>query len=82
MSLNIKNERTLRLIIELATRTGESQTEAVHKAVAERLDRLEQCAGLIEGMVSVGQDCASRLIEPFRSTDHGDLLYDEAGLPN
>jgi antitoxin VapB len=31
--------------------------------------------------VAIGQDCAKRLKEPFRSTDHGDLLYDERGLP-
>ena len=31
--------------------------------------------------LAIGKDCAARLKEPFRSADHGDLLYDERGLP-
>jgi len=31
--------------------------------------------------IEIGRDCATRLKEPFRSADHGDLLYDEKGLP-
>jgi hypothetical protein len=31
--------------------------------------------------VATGKDCAARLEEPFRSAGHGDLLYDERGLP-
>ena len=36
-------------------------------------------AGLAERLLAIGQDCAPRLQEPFRSADHGDLLYDENG---
>jgi antitoxin VapB len=32
-------------------------------------------------LMAIGKDCAPRLKEPFRSVDHGDLLYDEHGLP-
>ena len=58
-------------------------TAAVTIAVRERLDRVrrEQGASLADRLVEIGQDCAKRLKEPFRSTDHGDLLYDERGLP-
>ena len=58
-------------------------TAAVTTAVRERLDRVrrEQEASLADRLVEIGQDCAKRLREPFRSTDHGDLLYDERGLP-
>jgi len=40
MSLNIKNERTVALVRELAAPTGESQTSAVEEAVRERLERV------------------------------------------
>jgi antitoxin VapB len=83
VGLNIKNPEAHRLAEELAKLTGESMTAAVTTAVRERLDRLrrEQGASLADRLVEIGQDCAKRLKEPFRSTDHGDLLYDERGLP-
>jgi antitoxin VapB len=83
MGLNIKNPETHRLAEELAKRTGESMTSAVTTAVRERLERVrrEQGISLADRLVAIGQDCAKRLKEPFRSTEHGDLLYDERGLP-
>ena len=83
MALNIKSEQTYRLVQELTALTGESMTLAVTVAVRERLARIEagQGEGLAERLVAIGKDCASRLREPFRSADHGDLLYDERGLP-
>jgi antitoxin VapB len=83
MGMNIKNEETHRLVRRLAKLTGESQTEAITKAVSERLDRLQRQAGveLAERLLAIGRDCAARLKEPFRSIEHGDLLYDEDGLP-
>jgi antitoxin VapB len=83
MSLNIKNEETYRMVHELAALTGESMTAAVREAVRDRLERVrqEQNASLAERLVAIGRDCASRLQEPFLSFDHGDLLYDERGLP-
>ena len=83
MSLNIKNRETYRLVLELAKRTGETMTAAVTIAVRERLDRIrsEQGAGLAERLLRIGQDCAKRLKEPYRSANHEDLLYDDRGLP-
>lgn len=83
MSLNIKSEETHRLAQELATATGESMTAAVTQAVRERLERVrrEQGNGLASRLLAIGKDCAGRLKEPFRSTEHGDLLYGEDGLP-
>jgi antitoxin VapB len=83
MGLNIKSEETHRLARELARLTGESMTAAVTEAVRERLDRVrrERAVGLADRLLAIGRDCASRLKEPFRSADHGDLLYDEWGLP-
>jgi antitoxin VapB len=83
MGLNIKNPETHRLIQELAELTGESMTTAVTEAVRERLNRLRnaQAVGLAERLVKIGKDCAAHLREPFKSTNHGELLYDERGLP-
>jgi len=83
MSLNIKNEETHRLARELATLTGESMTAAITEAVRERLDRVrhETGSGLAERLLEIGRDCAPRLVEPYRSANHGDLLYDARGLP-
>ena len=83
MALNIKNEKTQRLAKELAKLTGESMTAAITEAVRERPDRLrsEHGAGLAEALVQIGRDCAAHLREPFRSVDHGELLYNEKGLP-
>jgi antitoxin VapB len=83
MGLNIKNDEAHRLAEELARLTGESMTAAVTIAVRERLERIRRERGesLAERLVAIGKDCAPRLKEPFRSADHGDLLYDERGLP-
>jgi antitoxin VapB len=83
MGLNIKNEETQKLARELARLTGESLTAAITEAVRERLDRVrsEHGAGLAERLVKIGKDCAVHLQEPFRSVDHGELLYNEKGLP-
>jgi antitoxin VapB len=83
MSLNIKSEDTHRLVQELARLTGETQTAAVTTAVRERLERIsqERKAGLADRLLAIGRDVARRLPEPLRTADHGDLLYDEAGLP-
>lgn len=83
MSLNIKNEDTNRLAHELADLTGESLTTAVTVAVRERLSRLQQSkrGALSDRLLKIGKDCAAHLNEPFLTVDHGDLLYDEKGLP-
>ena len=83
MSLNIKSAETHQLVQELAELTGETQTMAVTIAVRERLERVRHLreAGLADRLVAIGRDTAPRLREPFRTGDHGDLLYDERGLP-
>ena len=83
MAPNIKNQDTRRLVKELASLTGENMTEAVTEAVRERLDRLrrQNGAGLAERLLQIGKSCSVRLQEPYRTIDHGDLLYDDKGLP-
>jgi antitoxin VapB len=83
MSLNVKNPEAHELARELAELTGESMSAAVTVAVRERRDRvLADCSGgLVERMLELGRDCAARLPEDVRRIDHGELLYDERGLP-
>ncbi|MGW1346217.1 type II toxin-antitoxin system VapB family antitoxin [Kribbella sp. NPDC002412] len=83
MSLNIKNEDTHQLVRELARLTGQSQTAAVDTAVRERLARVRRLrgAGLADRLLAIGADTAHRLPESLRTAEHGDLLYDESGLP-
>jgi antitoxin VapB len=83
MSLNIKNEETHRLAQELARLTGESMTVAVSEAIRERLERVRSKSkkGMAERLLKIGRECAAHLKEPYKSMDHGDLLYDEKGLP-
>jgi antitoxin VapB len=83
MSLNIKSEEAHRLAQELARLTGESMTAAVTQAMRERLDRVrrERAVSLADRLLAIGKDCAAHLKEPFRTVDHGDLLYEKSGLP-
>jgi antitoxin VapB len=83
MPMNIKNAETERLAKELKSLTGESLTGAITEALRERLQRLRhrQGTGLAERLLAIGADCAPRLKDPFRSAGHGDLLYDDRGLP-
>jgi antitoxin VapB len=83
MGLNIKNEEAHRLARELANATGESMTVAVSAAIRERLERVRGNSKKdpVERILEIGRDCAAHLKEPYKSVEHGDLLYDEKGLP-
>ncbi len=83
MSMNIKNADAHKLARQLTRLTGESLTEAVTESLRERLKRVQdkQAGRLSDRLLEIGRDCARRLKEPYRSAEHGDLLYDEKGLP-
>jgi antitoxin VapB len=83
MSLNIKNPETFRLAHQLAELTGESVTGAVTVSIRDRLDRLQRTEvhGVAERLLEIGRDTAARLPEDVRTVEHGDLLYDDVGLP-
>jgi antitoxin VapB len=86
VSLNIKSDEAERLARELAAVTGESLTRAVTVAVRERLARLQHrddaaAAERAARLREIAQDAAGRWVEPYRTAEHGDLLYDESGLP-
>jgi antitoxin VapB len=86
MSLNIKNADAESLARELAAATGETVTGAVTVALRERLARIGGSRGrspeqIADGLRRLAQDSSKRWVEPYRSADHGNLLYDEDGLP-
>ena len=84
MSLNIKNEETCRLAGELARLTGETMTGAITVALRERLAREKHRRDLdarTQELHAIGQRCAKLMGEGASSLEHGDLLYDERGLP-
>ena len=81
--MNIKSSDTHRLAKELADLTGESMAEAIAEALRERLARVRLANGerLSDQLMAISRDAATRWKEPYRSIDHGDLLYGEDGLP-
>lgn len=83
MGLNIKNEKTHKQAQELARLTGESMTVAVSEAIRERLERVRGNSrqGIAKRLMKIARESGPLWKEPFRSIDHGDLLYDEKGLP-
>lgn len=85
MSLNIKNPAAHALAQRVAKLTGETLTEAVTTALRERLARLEQSGGFDEALYqrlkAIAAGCRKHMKEPWLSVEHGDLLYDERGLP-
>lgn len=84
MSLNIKNEETCRLAGELAHLTGETMTGAITVALRERLERESRQRGVtarLQKMRAIAERCAELLGEDEPPIEHGELLYDERGLP-
>ena len=84
MGLNIKNDETCRLAGELAGLTGETKTGAITVALRERLEREKRRRGAetrARELRAIAERCA-RLMGPGPSAvEHGDMLYDEQGLP-
>jgi antitoxin VapB len=85
MSLNIKRPEAHALAERLAKLTGETLTDAVTVALRERLARLERTTDFDEqryqALKALVKDSRRLWREPYLSTDHGELLYDELGLP-
>ena len=84
MGLNIKNEETCRLASELARLTGTTKTGAITLALRERLERELKRYGVevrLGAMRRSAERCAALVGPGVSSGQHGDLLYDEQGLP-
>ena len=84
MGLNIKNDETCLLARDLARLTGETMTAAITVALRERLEREKRRHDLnarIEELLAIGRRCAETLEPGPSAIEHGDLLFDDQGLP-
>jgi len=83
MALNIRNAEAERLASRLAKLTGENKTEAVTKALRDRLARVMRDRPgrrLADELDEIALQCAKRRVRDDRSADEI-LDYDESGLP-
>lgn len=83
MALSLKDEETDRLARELAGLTGETPTEAIRSALAERLTRERLRRGevpnLADRLMEIGRHCAAPPDRDPRSPD--DIVgYDDTGM--
>lgn len=84
MGLNIKNDETCVLARDLARLTGETMTGAITVALRERLARERRrrdLDGRVDDLLAIGRRCAESLEPGPSAVEHGDLLYDDRGLP-
>jgi antitoxin VapB len=80
MALNIRNAEAERLVAELARRTGESKTDAVIRAVRDRLARIRGGKSRIDELEEIAERCSRLPIRDPREAD--DILgYGDDGLP-
>jgi antitoxin VapB len=80
--LNIKKEQTHRRAKELARLAGESMTEAVDRAITERLERIRKKRNrkaVAEKLLAIGRACSALPVLDKRSPE--EMLYDKHGLP-
>jgi antitoxin VapB len=83
MALSLKDPETDRLAREVAKLTGESLTEAVRTALAERLQRERRKRGraesLVERLNEIARHCASLPNYDTRTPDEI-IGYDDKGM--
>lgn len=85
MALNIRNPETEKLASELARVTGETKTEAVTRALRDRLNRLrrerrKKGRRLADELDDIALHCAALPVYDARPADEI-LRYDENGIP-
>ena len=84
MSLNIKNEQTVALVRELASRTGLSQTGAVEEAVRAKLAEFDAGGAARRAQVSrllAELDQSLTSDQKRRIREERNALYNDDGLP-
>ena len=83
MALNIRNPEAERLADAVVRLTGESKTEAVTRALRDRLARLRRersGRSLADELDEIARHCATLPVRDSRSADEI-LGYDDRGLP-
>ncbi len=81
MDLSIKDPEAHRLAKAIAEQTGDTLTKVVVDSLRERHERLVRRNGRAskEELMAIAKQISRGLRRP--PIDHGDLLYDEHGLP-
>ncbi len=81
MSLSVKDPEAYRLAREIADRTGETLTKVVIDSLRDRQEKVEKkrTKATVDEMMAIAKRAAVGVKRPY--IDHGDLLYDEYGLP-
>jgi antitoxin VapB len=83
MALSLKDKETDRLARAVAALTGETLTDAIRVALAERLERVRMRRGenvrLAEQLMAIGRHCAALPDLDTRSSDEI-IGYDERGM--
>ncbi len=83
MALNIRHPETEQLAEQLADLTGETKTEAVRRALQDRLERLRRGRtrrALADELDEIALRCARLPVRDHRPADEI-LGYDDDGLP-
>jgi antitoxin VapB len=83
MALSIKNPEVDRLARELAEVTGENMTEAICKALEERLEKEKgrKPGNFMKDEIQCIQDRVTRLQRIDQGSDEDLIGYDEHGIP-
>ncbi len=79
--LNVKDPEAHRLAQAIAKETGESLTKVVIDCLRERHEKLEKRKGRasLEDLMAIAQRVSKGVKRPY--LEHGELLYDEHGIP-
>jgi antitoxin VapB len=79
--LNVKDPEAHRLAQAIARETGESLTKVVIDSLRERHEKLEKRKGKasLEDLMAIAKRVSKGVKRPY--VDHGELLYDEHGIP-
>lgn len=83
MALNIRNKETEKLAAAVAKLAGETKTEAVTRALRDRLARLRRertQRRLADDLDEIALQCAQLPVRDARTADEI-LGYDDQGLP-
>jgi antitoxin VapB len=80
IQLNIKGAKARRLAERISEATGESITDAVTNALDQRLRGLEKAQRQRE-LDTLLKGSRARWKPAMLDVEHGDMLFDETGLP-
>ena len=83
MALSIRNPKTEKLAREIAAESGETITQAITRALEERLERLRgrsTTTDLVEEILKISERC-SAIPDRDQSSADDILGYDSVGVP-